>query len=241
MMGERLLISGATGTVGAATLRALRASKATGIEVVAGLHAPDGPLPQGADTQRLLDFTRPETFAGALAGIDRMLFVRPPQLADVKRTFAPFIAALAASGVKQTVFLSLQGAQANQVTPHAKIEKRLIEAGVACTFLRPSFFMQNLTAAHAAEIRERDEIYIPAGTGKTAFIDARDIGAVAALVVTTDGHLGQAYELTGSEALTYAEVAEILSGVLGRRITYARPLLTAFVARRVMQGFLQAL
>ena len=235
-MRERLLITGASGTVGAATLLAMTALPRRDWTAVAGLHKLAATLPPGADAQVRLDFTDPASFAPALEGVDRLLLVRPPQLADVKRYFAPFIAAAKAAGVKQTVLLSLQGAEANAITPHAKIEARMIAADLPWTFLRPSFFMQNLTAAHAAEIRDRDEIYVPAGKGATAFIDALDIGAVAAEVLTGEGHIGQAYELTGSEALTYAQVATILSEVLGREIRYARPSLTVFVARRVRSG-----
>jgi uncharacterized protein YbjT (DUF2867 family) len=229
----RILISGATGTVGQATLAAL--TRRPGHETIAAVLDPTETVPNAHQSVRL-DFTDPATFAPALAGVDRLLFLRPPQLADVKRIFAPFIAALAEARVGLTAFLSLQGAERNAVTPHAKIEKRLTEAGIPACFLRPSFFMQNLTAAHRAEIRDRDEIYIPAGSGRTAFIDALDIGEAAAIVLTEDGHAGTAPELTGSEALTYAEVADILSEVLGRPIRYARPLLTQFVARRVAEG-----
>jgi uncharacterized protein YbjT (DUF2867 family) len=233
-MGKRMLITGATGTVGRETLAAL-AMRSGADGVVAGLHA-DAPLPDGASESVRLDFTRPETFAPALNGVDRLLLVRPPQLADVGRYFAPFISACAAGGRPHIVFLSLQGADTNAITPHAKIEALIREAGLPHSFLRPSFFMQNLTAAHLEDIRDRDEIDIPAGSGKTAFIDARDIGEVAALALLQPDSVEAAPELTGAEALSYVEVADILSEVLGRPIRYRRSTLTGFVARRVARG-----
>lgn len=226
---ERVLITGATGTVGAATLAAL-AARTHSATVVPVDHR------RGVTGTVWLDFTDSTSFAPALAGIDRLLLVRSPQLADVPRHFASFIQACVAAGSPHIVFLSLQGVEANGVTPHAKIEALIDAAGVPRTFLRPSFFMQNLTAAHRAEIRDRDEIDIPAGNGRTAFIDARDIGAVAALCLTEAGHVGTAYELTGGAALTYFEVADILSDVLGRTIRYRRSTLAGFIARRVRAG-----
>jgi uncharacterized protein YbjT (DUF2867 family) len=230
-----LLITGASGTVGAATLAALAAAphQAT---ILGGQHVADASTLPHTHGSRHLDFTDAATFPAALDGIDRLLLVRPPHLADVDRDFAPFVEACVAAGRPHVVFLSLQGAERNPITPHAKIEQLIDSAGLHRTFLRPSFFMQNLTAAHLADVRDRDEIDIPAGGGRTAFIDARDIGAVAALALLDPGSVDPAPELTGSEALTYSEVAAILSDVLGRPIRYRRSTLTGFVARRVRRG-----
>jgi uncharacterized protein YbjT (DUF2867 family) len=104
------------------------------------------------------------------------------------------------------------------------------------TFLRPSFFMQNLSTTHCADIRDRDEIYVPAGRGRTNFIDAADIAEAAAVCLTTPGHDGKAYEITGSEALTYEQVARILSEVCGRTITYSKPSAKQFKARMKEAG-----
>ena len=93
---------------------------------------------------------------------------------------------------------------------------------MAWTFLRPSFFMQNLSRRTATHLR-RQLIFVPAGQGTTSFIDARDIARVAAVTLTKDGHRNQAYPLTGSEALTYHQVAEIMGAGLGRPITYGAP------------------
>lgn len=126
-------------------------------------------------------------------------------------------------------FLSLLGAEHNRVVPHYKIEQYLIHAGLADTFLRARFFMKNLNTTHRAEIQQRNEIVVPAGKGKTSFIDVRNIAAVAALALTETGHANQAYDLTGSEALDDDEVAAILSQALGRPITYREPSLFQFI------------
>ena len=232
---ERILITGATGNVGLETLRELMkrpdASTRTVLAGVRDMAAAKTKIEVQPDAFVYVDFAFAGSFDGALAGISRVLLVRPPELADVDQYFKPFVAAMKRAGVKQVVFLSLQGVENNPVTPHHKIEKLLVEAGLPFVFLRPSFFMQNLSTTHRAEIRDRDEIFVPAGHGKTSFVDVRDVGAVAALVLSSPvtEHLNRGYELTGSEALSYSEVADILSSVLGRKITYRNPSVVRFI------------
>jgi uncharacterized protein YbjT (DUF2867 family) len=74
---------------------------------------------------------------------------------------------------------------------------------------------------YADQTRDTSEIMVPAGRSRTAFIDARDIGKVAAAVFTTPGHLRCAYTLSGERNLSYAAVARIMSQRLGRTITYS--------------------
>jgi len=84
--------------------------------------------------------------------------------------------------------------------------------------------MQNLSTTHAADIRDRNEILIPAGTGATAFVDASDVAGVAShALLDPDRHHDRAWTPTGPEALTYSQVADILSSILHRKIRYPRP------------------
>jgi uncharacterized protein YbjT (DUF2867 family) len=134
------------------------------------------------------------------------------------------------------VFLSLIGIESNTVVPHYKVELWLRSSGLTYTFLRASFFMQNLNTVHRAEIRDLNIIEVPAGTAKTCLLDVRDIGAVAAVALTEAGHENQAYDLTGSEALDYYQVAEQFSEALGRKITYTNPSSLKFFIRLVQRG-----
>ncbi|MBO0934851.1 NmrA family NAD(P)-binding protein [Fibrella aquatilis] len=232
-----ILITTPLGNVGLETLRALATRpERSQLHLIAAVRNPDKDLAALAtltDAVIRFDFADPSTFAPALVGVDRLLLVRPPQLADVDHYFRPFIEAVRYADVQQLAFLSLQGVESNSLTPHHKIEQLIVAAGIPYTFLRPSFFMQNLSTTHRAEIADRDEIYIPAGNGRTSLIDVVDIGEVAALVLTdgTGHHLKKGYELTGSEALTYYEMAQTLTAVLGRTITYKDPSVLAFIWR----------
>jgi len=103
--------------------------------------------------------------------------------------------------------------------------------------VRPSFFAENLTTTHLTDIRDRDEIVVPAGTGSTAFVAASDVAAVAISALLNPGaHRGRAWTPTGPESLTYARVAAILSDVLGRPIRYRRPSVVRYAghARRTL-------
>jgi uncharacterized protein YbjT (DUF2867 family) len=176
------------------------------------------------------------TARATLADVDRVFLLRPPQIADVSAFLFPVIDACRDAGVRQVVFLSLQGVQVNRGTPHHAVEAYLRAVGAPSTMLRPNFFMQNLTGVHAADIRDRDEVFVPAGRSLTALIDARDIGRVAARVFTEPGHVGKAYTLSGEQPLTYRAVAETLSDVLGRPIRYNRPSEGAYLDRIRAEG-----
>ena len=234
-MNEPVLVIGALGNVGAETLRALRQQGAPARAADLDPQAIRERFGEAVEAVRF-DFAAPETYAPAMQGVRRMFLMRPPQITDVQRWMFPAIAAAEAAGVEQIVFLSLIGIENNRRVPHYRVEQRLRAGGRGWTFLRASFFMQNLSSTHRAEIRQRSEISLPVGRGKTSFIDVRDIGAVAALALTQPGHDRQAYDLTGSEALDYYQVAEIFSQVLGRKITYREPSIARFVWQSVRDG-----
>ncbi|WP_164737400.1 NmrA family NAD(P)-binding protein [Georgenia sp. SYP-B2076] len=228
MMRAPVLVTGASGNVGRAVVDALvragadvRAASRDGRTPRPGR----GPAPRpGQMTGVRFDFTDEATWPGAFAGIEVMFVVRPPALGNARRDIIPALAAARDAGVRHMVLLSLQGAERNPVVPHAAIERWLRASGLGWTFVRASFFDQNLSTTHAADIRDRDEIVVPAGRGATAFVDAHDVGAVAAAaLLDPDRHAGRAWTVTGSEALTYDQAAAILTAELGRPIRYARP------------------
>ena len=211
-----ILVTGATGNVGSAVVSALRTA---GAEPRLALHSPSG-----TDTGVRFDFGAPETWDEAFAGVRSMFLVRPPAIGNVKRDLLPAVAAARDAGVEHVVFLSLQGAEHNKVVPHAAVESWLRGSGMTWTFVRASFFHQNLSTTHVSDVRDRDEIVVPAGSGATAFVDADDVGAVAAAALLDPAsHANRAWTVTGPQALTYEQVAEILPAELGRTISYERP------------------
>lgn len=217
---NRVFVTGATGIVGSSVVQHLLER---GEQVIAGVRDDTSTVPAGVESRRF-DFGDPfERLRASMAGADRLFLMRPPAIADVERFLFPAIDAARSLGMRQIVFLSLQGVQGNRRTPHYAVERYLRRVEAPYTFLRPNFFMQNLSTVYAPRIRERDEIFVPAGRSRTAFIDARDIGRVAAAVLTGPGHLRRAYTLSGEQSLSYAQIARIMSAALGRPIRYVRP------------------
>lgn len=235
MTDSTILVTGAPGNVGTEVVKGLRALavpfRVAAWDVKAAREA------LGSDIESVhFDFLKPQTFAPAFAGIERVFLVRPPALSNVQRDIAPAIYAAIGAGVRHIVFLSLQGVEKNRMVPHYKIETLIRATGIDYTFLRASFFMQNLSTTHRAEIRDRGEIAVPVGKAKTSFIDARDIAAVAVRALTEPGHENHCYTLTGSEALDYAEVARRMSAILERPIRYTNPSVIRFVRDQVAGG-----
>ncbi len=101
-----------------------------------------------------------------------------------------------------------------------KVEKYLIAANVHHTILRPGWFMENFNPGFILPMIQQGTIYLPAADAKVAFIAARDIAESAAIVLTHEQHLDQEYPLTGSEALSYEETADIITTVTGRNVNY---------------------
>ncbi|WP_166789696.1 NmrA family NAD(P)-binding protein [Cryobacterium fucosi] len=234
-----ILVTGASGTVGRAVAGALVAAGESVVSAVRdpgpGGRAPGAAIVPGSEP-REFDFGVPSGWASAFTGVDRLFLLRPPAIANVEDTLLPVIDVALEHGIRQIVFLSLQGVQFNTATPHHAVEEHLRKRKAPYTFLRPNFFMQNLSTVYRDDIRERSEIYLPAAGAHTAFIDARDIGRVAARVFTEPGHPGKAYTLSGERSLTYDQIASVLSEVLGRRITYARPTASEYSARLAARG-----
>ncbi|GAB3643624.1 NmrA family NAD(P)-binding protein [Spirosoma arcticum] len=212
-----ILITGATGNVGAAVLEHLSADEHH-------LYTATKQKNTISETERWLDFEQPDSFPAALRQIDVLFFLRPPQLADVNPYFAPFIAACQRAVVKHIVFLSVQGADQAAFIPHAKIEKLIRRSGLVYTFIRPSYFMQNLTTTLREDIVKHHRLFLPAGHAPFLWVDVSDIGRAIAVVLTNwTQHQNQIYTITGNELLTFGQVSVLLSARIGYPVRYESP------------------
>jgi uncharacterized protein YbjT (DUF2867 family) len=218
----KILITGASGNVGSYVVNEL--IKMGEDVVVAGTNIKKLQKMFGDKIDSVeFDFTKPETFEVALNEVDRIFLMRPPHLGKPEDLY-PFIEASKKHSIKLLSFLSLMGIEKNTIPPHYKIEKFIEGLGIPYAHIRPGFFMQNVSGIHSVEIKEKDTIFIPAGKSKTSFIDAADIGlAVATVLHEPVKYINTAFTITGSEALDYYQVANILSNITGRKITYGKP------------------
>lgn len=229
----KILVIGATGTVGAPLVAELLRR---GERVKAATRNTTAHIPTGAEPVRL-DLADPGTFHEALAGVDRLYALAPAGSVDPLATLKPLVEAAAARGIK-VVLQTAMGVDADDNIPFRQLELLLESSGTPYVILRPNWFADNFATYWAADVAG-GEIRLPAGEGKTSFVDARDIAAAAAGALTSGEHDGKAFVLTGPEAFSYAEAAELLSGALGRRIAYRAVEGKTFVAETVAAGVSQ--
>lgn len=234
-MSSPILVIGALGNVGTEVVRQILARGGKVRAADMDVNKLRERLGDSVEAVRF-DFTDPTTYEATFKGVQKMFYMRPPHITNIQRDMVPSMDAAKRAGVTHAVFLSLIGIENTKYVPHYKVETYLKAINMQTTFLRCSFFMQNLNTTHRREIKERNEIFVPVGKAKTAFVDARDIGAVAAVALLEDGHAGRNYDLTGSERLDYWEAARIMSEVLGRRITYRNPNPLYFLIETIRRG-----
>ena len=217
-----ILVTGSTGTIGAKLVRAL--ASRPDVQVRAAVRSVAASV--ASATTYELDFTRAETFAPALRGVDKV-FLLAPSIADPVGTSARFIEAAREAGVTHIVKLSALGCDDEPPVAfgsmHLAIERLLAASGVAWTSLRPNNFMDNFLGERHAAFAPRPDgtIALPWGNAACSYIAATDIAEVAAHVLCDRGdHAGRAYDLTGPDALRLDEVAAQLTAVSGRTFRY---------------------
>jgi uncharacterized protein YbjT (DUF2867 family) len=219
-----ILITAATGHIGG-RITALLASSGGDYQLRAAVRPTrltDARLPRGVRAVAL-DYDDQRSIDAALAGVDRLYLVAPIEVRFVERMTA-MITAAARAGVARIVH---QSQFAANVRPgmigtewHSRMETVTRESGVPYVILEPNAFMQNVLTRYAEDIRARDAIIAPAGDSRVSFIDPADIAACGAAVLTRDGYDGHTLALTGPESLSFADLANTLSDVLGRTIAY---------------------
>ena len=187
------------------------------------------------------DYDDRSTWPAVLEGATSLFLLFPvPSPRTVHTRMLPFIDAAVAAGVRHIVYVSVPGADAGRLVPHNRVEAHLRASGAGYTILRCGFFMQNLHRAistHGVDIVENGELFVPAGRGRTTFLDARDVAEAARLILADPGaHTGRTYTLTGSETLDMDEVAQTVSAALERPVRYARPGAFRFASRLLRRG-----
>jgi len=218
-MARIILVTGATGTVGSDVLRGLAGHE--GIQVRAAVRDKEKAAALAGPNVELVwfDYNKPESLAPACRGVDAIFMVSPFTPDGVAQSLELLIAAHEA-GVKHVVKLSVIRSL-SEITVgrwHAAIDDAIKKSGMAWTILLPGGFMQNFVETSAP--RPDGNMYLPVGNAKGAFIDTRDIAAIAVKALTEPGHEGKEYTLTGPEEISYSEAAAIMSEVSGRQIRF---------------------
>jgi uncharacterized protein YbjT (DUF2867 family) len=218
---KMILVTGATGNAGAQVVRALVEE---GQDVRAFVRDSDRGYALFGEAVELAvgDFADPQSVRTALEGVDAVFLSCADDPRRVEWETAAIDAA-AATGVRRIVKLSSIAAEPGSPVAfwdwHGRVERHLRHSGVSSTVLRSSVYMTNVLAG-AEQVAHEGRLYAPAGEARIAMIDPRDVGAAAAAVVSTPGHDGRTYVLTGPQAITYAQVAAELSAAAAREVEF---------------------
>ncbi|HEQ71505.1 MAG TPA: SDR family NAD(P)-dependent oxidoreductase [Spirochaetia bacterium] len=217
-----ILVTGAAGGIGRAACRCLAEA---GILFRAAFHTQDDQevRDMAVDTVKL-DIADQDSVRNAVKGIDAVLFVPPatPSLAAMTGTL---LAALRDAEVKHLVKVSAYGEEESALSElgawHAAADTLVHNADIPNTLLHCLPFMQNIFYILDVMIKPRRAILLPCGGARVSHVDVRDIAAVACRVLAApDAHAGKRYVLSGPEAVSYAQIAEMLSEQTGERIMY---------------------
>lgn len=216
---SKILVTGATGTFGAAVVEGFRKTGRS-IRVLVRDHSH---FTKTDESVVIGDFADPISMESALSGIERVFlasFDRPDMPALQKN----LLDVAQRQGVRHIVRISTIGVDDPRfgqiMANHLQGERQLEASGLAFTHLRPSWVLQNFLPTSAFTPVRNGKISLPAGGAGVGFVDARDVAAVAIAALTEPDHEGRVYTLTGPETPTHAQLASALSTATGQRIVY---------------------
>ncbi len=229
----KILIMGATGNAGSQAIKHL---KAKGIRPVAAVRDLDKAKEKlGNDLDFVyFDYFKPETYETALDGIDKIFFIAPPPTKD-PAVIRAITEVAKGKGVSFMLFQSGKSTGHIEGKPLNEIENDLKASGMGFCIIRPCWYMQNFHTWMGSCLDD-NELCLPTGKGKVAFIDLQDLGAAIAEILSGEGHNGKMYLLTGAEALDHGQVADILAETTGRPIVHNDLSEEDFVAKMMDKG-----
>jgi uncharacterized protein YbjT (DUF2867 family) len=223
---ESILVTGASGNIGSEVVNLLLAV-APAVSIKAAVHSRQN-VKKVKDGDRVkvipIDYNESDTLRQALKDVDK-LFLLTPDVPNAAHLASNAVTEAKKAGIRHIVKQSVMGADleadVGTMRLHRQIEEIIEQSGIPFTFLRPNEFMQNFINFHSPSIKGNNAFYIPLEDAKVSLVDVRDIAAVAVKSLTDeDLHKNKTHLITGPEALSYHQVAEILSNRIGRKINY---------------------
>jgi uncharacterized protein YbjT (DUF2867 family) len=228
-MVETILVTGATGNVGSEVIKQL-SSVTRDVNIKAAVHSVEK-VKKVQEDDRVeavqIDYNKPETLAAAFKDADKLFLLTHDSPKSAEHA-SNLVAEAKKAGIRHIVKQSVMGADlkadVETMRLHSQAEKIIEKSGIPFTFLRPNEFMQNFINFHSPSIKSNNAYYVPLGDAKVSLVDIRDIAAVAVKSLidddVNDKHNSKTYLITGPEALSYYQMAEILSSGTGKKITY---------------------
>ena len=227
-----ILVTGATGHFGKATLQALLAKGIPTHQLTALVRNETATInfkTQGINTA-IADYDDYPSLVNAFKGIEKLLFISGSDILKRLSQHENVINAAIDAGVKHIVYTSFQRKNETETSPlwavaqsHIQTERWLEESGIAYTILKNNLYMDFLPAFIGENVLESGVLYVPAGHGKVGAVLRSDMAEAAATILTTPHHEGKAYNFTNTQALSYEEIAQIISAVSGKTVNYISP------------------
>ncbi|MFI6080461.1 SDR family oxidoreductase [Streptomyces sp. NPDC051217] len=219
-----IVVTGATGHLGRLVIESLLTADvpAGGIAAVARDSEKAAPLAALGVEVRIADYDSPATLTDAFRAGDRVLFISGDEAGRRVPQHTAVIDAARAAGVAQLAYTGVLGgpdADFELAADHKATEQLILDSGLRYTFLRNGWYTENYTE-NLAPVLEHGAVVAAAGEGRIAAAARADYAAAAAAVLTGEGHLDKAYELSGDTAWSLAEYAAELSRQTGRTIVY---------------------
>lgn len=214
----KIAVTGATGQLGRLVIESLK-TKVSGDTLVALVRTPDKAKDLEVEV-RELDYNKPDV--KSLYGIDKLLLISGSELGKRTKQHAAVIDAAEVAGVKSIVYTSLLHADKSSLSlapEHLATEQKLKESGIAYTILRNAWYTENYTGSVKGALAAGAFIG-SAGDGKISSAARADLAEAAAVVLTTEGHDGKTYELSGDESYTLSDLAAEISKQTGKTIPY---------------------
>ena len=220
MTDQPILIIGATGKTGSRVVRKLEAK---GLPVRRGARRSATPF----------DWDDPSTWTAILSGVSKAYVTYFPDLAfpGAIEKLEAFVTVAVESGLKHMVLLSGRGEH------FASLGEEVVrKSGLGFTIVRSAWFAQNFSEGYLRDPILGGVLPMPGGDITEPIIDIDDIADVVVAALTEDGHLGERYEVTGPRLMTFAEMAEVLSDILGRPIRHVPITFEDFYANVAASG-----
>lgn len=210
---SKILVVGASGTVGTELVRQLRGKGHTVLRSTS--------KPNLESDQVHLNLQTKAGLETAFVGIDKAFFLSPPGYVNQHELLIPLIDEARKQSLKKVVLMTAIGANAVDSTPFRQAELHLEQSGLTYNIIRPNWFMQNFNSFWLHGILHDAKVALPVGDAKASFIDVRDIASVAAVLLDDDVRFqNQDFDLTGATAISHAQAANVISNAIDKSIKF---------------------
>ena len=238
--GDKIIISGASGGLAGEAIQALleRGVKLADLVLVTRTPEKLSSYEANGAVVRLGDFDKPSTLDAAFAGGRQLLLISTNGAGDRVAQHTTAIIAARKAGIRHIVYTSFTNATSDNASliarDHQLTEDALAKSGVAYTILRNQLYMDGLLA-DAAKAMKTGDLYTNAARGKWAPVARQDCATAAAVVLTTSGHDGKTYDITGPDLINHQEFGKLVAEITGKRVRVIEMTDAAYL-QHVMQG-----